>query len=262
MFEKSRHLMRQSYLLVFIFLVLISSFANAQENYWQPEFISNHNIASISKFKETSKGSEKELILKIEYNFNGKELQRWQKDAEAIHLTINDYDQEGRLQKSTRFYQDLNQAGSSLDTIQFSEFLYPKDSMQERISWTPRQAKSEAGHYLFSLKKINEIRNRKYFGEPTYNEEGQLIEDHWGFQQREVSGCIISTTGDLFYRQFNYDEYDRLVSETWFKNGRFFRTVSYFKNSVGLPKYEYITEYTAKEESISNTRFSYIFTKQ
>ncbi len=250
--------MHKSYLLVFISMNLLSNFGYAQENYWQPEFINSHNIKSISKFKDVSSASEKELILKIDYDFNGKELQRWQKEDAAIYLTINAYDQEGRLLKSTRLYQNLVLADSRLDTIQFSEFLYPNDSMQERISWTPDQPKSEADHYVFSLKKIAEIRSRNYFGEPTYDQQGVLIEDRWGFQQREVSGCITSTTGDLFHRRFNYDKFGQKVSETWFKNEKFFRSISYFKNHQGMPLYEVITELDADSKRVKTSTYSFV----
>ena len=239
-----------------VFLLFLATSSLAQESYWQSEFISSHNIKSISKFKGASSESEKELILKIDYDFNGKELQRWQKEVEAIYLTINEYDQEGRLLKSKRLYQNLGLADSNLDTIQLSEFLYPNDSMQERISWTPDQPKSEASHYLYSLKKIMEIRNRNYFDEPSYNEEGVLVADYWGFQQTEVIGCIISTTGDLFYRQFNYNKFGHKVSETWFKNEKFFRSISYFSDYQGKPLYEVISEFD--KENIKTTLYSFV----
>jgi hypothetical protein len=239
-----------------VFLLFLAQSSLAQESYWQPEFVSSHNIKSISKFKDASSESEKELILKIDYDFSGKELQRWQKEDDAIYLTINEYDPEGRLQKSTRLYQNLELGHATLDTTQFSEFFYSNDSMQERISWTPDQPKSEARHYLFSLKKITELRNRNYFGEPTYNAEGALVADHWGFQQTEVSGCIISTTGDLYHRQFNYNKFGQKVSETWFKNEKFFRSISYFKDYQGKPLYEVITEFDLK--NIKTKSYSYV----
>jgi hypothetical protein len=239
-------------------LCLISLLAFGQESYWAPEFINSHNIKNISKYKSESGRSKtmKELVLKLDYNLNGQETSRWVKKDGQLYLWSNSYNGSGQLSKSIRFHK-IDKDSISFDTIMVSTFSYPNDSTQVRKSLVPGQKKEEASIHTFSLKEIKEIRNRVYFDEATYNKEGLLIKDNWGFQQTESYGCIVSTTGDLYYRLFNYDTYDRKVSETWFKNEQFFRSVSYFNNYQGLPKYEVITTYDNKADALKTQEYFY-----
>ena len=245
--------------LVFLLsLSLCSLIAIGQQSYWSPEFIASHSIKKISKYKGEANQDEanQELVLKLEYNLNGQETSRWIKEDGALYLWTNSYTTSGQLSKSIRFHK-LDNDSNSLDTIMVSTFSYPNDSTQVRQSLVPGQKTEEASVYTFPLKEIKEIRNRAYFGEPTFNKDGLLIEDHWGFQQNESYGCIISSIGDLYYRLFNYNPQGQKVSETWFKNEQFFRSINYFYTYQGLPKYEVISTYDHKADLLKTQEYFY-----
>jgi hypothetical protein len=239
-------------------LSLCSLIAIGQQSYWSPEFTTSHNLKNISKYQGDSKQDKAnhELVLKLEYNLNGQETSRWTKEDGALYLWTNSYTTSGQLSKSIRFHK-LDNDSNSFDTIMVSTFSYPNDSTQVRQSLVPGQKTEEASVSTFPLKEVKEALNRAYFGEPTFNQDGLLIQDHWGFQQNESYGCIISSIGDLYYRLFNYNPQGQKVSETWFKNEQFFRSINYFYTYQGLPKFEVISTYDHKLDLLKTQEYFY-----